>query len=81
MYCANDVFFWFQKKLDDLKESEGEDRKKRFRRVASMIERHFKCPSDKCIKSYGSEGSLNQHVKIKHPELYSGGPTGSENGE
>lgn len=23
-----------------------------------------------CGKSYGSEGSLNQHVKLKHPEYY-----------
>ena len=24
-----------------------------------------------CAKSYGSEGSLNQHIKLKHPEFYS----------
>ena len=23
-----------------------------------------------CLKSYGSEGSLNQHLKLKHPDLY-----------
>lgn len=23
-----------------------------------------------CAKSYGSEGSLNQHYKLKHPEIY-----------
>ena len=23
-----------------------------------------------CEKSYGSEGSLNQHYKLKHPEIY-----------
>lgn len=23
-----------------------------------------------CNKSYGSEGSLNQHIKIKHPEVF-----------
>ena len=25
---------------------------------------------DECPKSYGSEGSLNQHVKLKHYEFY-----------
>jgi hypothetical protein len=25
---------------------------------------------EKCQKSYGSEGSLNQHMKIKHRELF-----------
>jgi len=23
-----------------------------------------------CTKSYGSEGSLNQHIKLKHPEYF-----------
>jgi len=23
-----------------------------------------------CGKSYGSEGSLNQHYKLKHPDIY-----------
>ena len=30
------------------------------------IERRFKCPYHKCEKFYGSEGSLNLHIKIKH---------------
>jgi hypothetical protein len=25
---------------------------------------------DGCSKSYGSEGSLNQHIKLKHPEIF-----------
>ena len=25
---------------------------------------------ESCQRSYGSEGSLNQHVKIKHAEVY-----------
>jgi len=29
--------------------------------------RHFSCPVMNCDKSYGSEGSLYQHIKIKHP--------------
>lgn len=45
------------------------DKKKRYRRTANEIERHYKCPAENCKKCYGSEGSLNQHVKLKHPEL------------
>jgi hypothetical protein len=40
-------------------------KKKRHRRSANEIERHFIC--EECEKSYGSEGSLNQHIKLKHP--------------
>lgn len=46
------------------------EKKKRHRRTATEIARHYKCPIDDCPKSYGSEGSLNQHIKIKHPEYY-----------
>lgn len=30
-----------------------QDKKKRFRRTASEIEKHFKCPVENCQKSYG----------------------------
>ncbi|CAK72644.1 unnamed protein product (macronuclear) [Paramecium tetraurelia] len=50
-------------------EETGEERKKRLRRPAQEIERHFTCPVDNCQKKYGAEGSLNQHIKLKHPEL------------
>lgn len=33
-----------------------------------MIEKKFVCGVRKCGKVYGSEGSLHQHVKIKHRE-------------
>ena len=46
------------------------DSKRRHRRTANEVERHYKCPIPQCDKAYGSEGSLNQHVKLKHPELY-----------
>ena len=36
--------------------------RKRYRRTANEIERRFICW---CGKAYGSEGSLNQHKKIK----------------
>ncbi len=44
--------------------------KKRYRRTANEIERRFRCPVENCMKAYGCEGSLNQHIKIKHPEIY-----------
>jgi len=60
-----------ERKSDDLcLEGNEEDQKKRFRWTAQMIERHYICPNELCQKSYGSEGSLNQHLKLKHPELY-----------
>ena len=35
-----------------------------------MIEKKFKCPAERCEKVYGSEASLQQHMKIKHiPEM------------
>lgn len=36
------------------------------RRTAKEIDRSFICPYDQCAKVYGSEGSLNLHIKIKH---------------
>ena len=35
------------------------EKKKRHRRTATEIARHYKCPIDECPKQYGSEGSLN----------------------
>jgi len=42
---------------------------KRQRRLATQIDRHYRCPIQNCMKSYGSEGSLFQHIKIKHPNF------------
>ena len=47
-----------------------EERRKRFRRTAGEIDRHYRCTIESCQKSYGSEGSMNQHIKLKHPDLY-----------
>jgi hypothetical protein len=41
-------------------------RKKHNRRCANDISREFRCPYGQCAKLYGSEGSLNLHIKIKH---------------
>lgn len=49
--------------------SSHEAKKKRTRRCANEIKRDFICKAEKCGKSYGSEGSLLQHFKLKHPEL------------
>jgi hypothetical protein len=45
-------------------------RKKRHRRTAGEISRSYECPITECARSYGSEGSLLQHIKIKHQEFY-----------
>jgi len=39
--------------------ADSEAKKKRERRKACEIDRHYICPIEKCQKSYGSEGSLN----------------------
>lgn len=62
-----------QKKNEDFKDDqrgEHNERKKRFRRTAETIERRFVCEVERCNKCYGSDGSLQQHIKLKHPELY-----------
>lgn len=41
-------------------------RKKHFRRCANEIKKSYICPYDDCEKFYGSEGSLNLHMKLKH---------------
>lgn len=32
------------------------------------MHRGFKCKYPECDKAYGSENSLSQHIKIKHPQ-------------
>lgn len=36
------------------------------RRTATEIDRTFICPYEGCSKFFGSEGSQNLHIKIKH---------------
>lgn len=36
------------------------------RRCANEIAKSFECPYSECGKQYGSEGSLNLHMKLKH---------------
>ncbi|CAD8106900.1 unnamed protein product [Paramecium primaurelia] len=61
-----------QQKLDTLEKEDKnhsfEERKKRQRSLASEVQRNFECSLNTCDKKYG-EGSLNQHIKLKHPEL------------
>jgi len=42
---------------------------KKRRRRREEIERKFLCPIKSCDKSYGSEGALKTHIKIKHKNL------------
>lgn len=57
-------------KFQSLEEQESEismeDKRKRNRRSAVEIARSHVCQIKNCNKSYGSEGSLMQHMKIKH---------------
>eukprot|EP01125_Pyxidicula_operculata_P015752 TRINITY_DN5373_c0_g2_i1.p1 TRINITY_DN5373_c0_g2~~TRINITY_DN5373_c0_g2_i1.p1 ORF type:complete len:261 (+),score=31.85 TRINITY_DN5373_c0_g2_i1:300-1082(+) len=46
---------------------QGESRRKR--RKATQIERLYKCQEKYCKKSYGTEGALKMHLKIKHPHI------------
>lgn len=57
-----------EEKQYEFEESEDADKNKRHRRTAGEVSRFHKCTVSNCNKSYGSEGSLNQHIKIKHPE-------------
>lgn len=41
-------------------------RKRHFRRCNNEIKKGYVCPYSGCQKTYGSEGSLNLHMKIKH---------------
>ena len=41
-------------------------RKQHNRRTATEIMKEFVCPFDACDKFFGSEGSQNLHIKIKH---------------
>jgi|JI10StandDraft_1071094.scaffolds.fasta_scaffold262261_2 hypothetical protein len=50
--------------------SSGKLTLQRTRRTANEIKRHYRCMVDECTKSYGSEGSLNQHIKLKHPQYF-----------
>ena len=49
------------------------DNIKRNRRLGREIPRAFHCPVGKCNRSYGSEGSLAHHVRLKHMPFYERG--------
>ena len=38
--------------------------------MAHQINKTFTCFEEKCMKNYGSLGSLQQHQRLKHPDLY-----------
>lgn len=64
------------KKGNNIDPSQGSaigGRRRRYRRRANQISRSYVCSIATCRKAYGSEGSLNQHMKIKHPECYQHG--------
>ncbi len=67
LYKTFKIESFYDENLDRFQsERYSSGRKKHNRRCANDIERQFKCPYPKCEKYYGSEGSLNLHIKIKH---------------
>jgi hypothetical protein len=50
----------------DIQQRYASGRKKHLRRCANEIEKSYTCPFSTCGKIYGSEGSLNLHLRIKH---------------
>ncbi|CAD8174055.1 unnamed protein product [Paramecium octaurelia] len=67
----------FQSQIQELKqrvqsieqkfqEIEATNKKKKKRRTAAEIDKSFKCPYKNCEKLYGSDVSLNLHIKFKH---------------
>ncbi|CAK56007.1 unnamed protein product (macronuclear) [Paramecium tetraurelia] len=56
----------FQALEDQESDLSMDDKRKRNRRSAVEIPRSHVCQIKNCNKSYGSEGSLMQHMKIKH---------------
>ena len=51
---------------DENEIGERKEKKKRLRKKKNQILRSFVCHVEGCDKSYGSENSLNQHIKNKH---------------
>lgn len=43
-----------------------------------MIEKLFRCRHAKCDKAYASEGSLQQHIKLKHSQSIKDSHQGSK---
>jgi hypothetical protein len=41
-------------------------RKRHVRRCANEITKELACPYGRCSKTYGCDGSLNLHIKVKH---------------
>lgn len=59
------IMKYYDNNYEDLKDNKPNGRKKHNRRTAKEIAKEYKCPY-KCGKLYGSEGSLNLHMKLKH---------------
>ena len=45
-------------------------KKRRKRKLKCEVSRNFVCIVNGCEKAYGSENSLNQHIKLKHLEFW-----------
>jgi hypothetical protein len=54
-------------KRPKLKSGNGQQQRKR--RKAAQIERLYRCQEKYCHRSYGTEGALKMHIKLKHPSV------------
>eukprot|EP01125_Pyxidicula_operculata_P007184 TRINITY_DN2439_c3_g1_i1.p1 TRINITY_DN2439_c3_g1~~TRINITY_DN2439_c3_g1_i1.p1 ORF type:complete len:417 (-),score=95.74 TRINITY_DN2439_c3_g1_i1:26-1276(-) len=58
-----------QMRSPNSKDLDKRKNRKRYRRSAGEIDRVFLCHIPGCDRSYGTEGSLKMHVKLKHPSM------------
>jgi len=56
-----------QKSLGQQQQQQQQQQRKR--RKAAQIERLYKCQEKYCHRSYGTEGALKMHIKLKHPSV------------
>ena len=54
----------------DINDNTHSFKKKRKRKKKEEISRKFTCGFGDCKKAYGTENSLNQHIKLKHKEFW-----------
>jgi hypothetical protein len=50
-------------------QQQQQQQQQRKRRKAAQIERLYKCQEKYCHRSYGTEGALKMHIKLKHPAV------------
>ena len=59
-----------KEKKEDNNNNNQVNMSKRIRRTNMEIEKAYQCPIQACLKKYGSNTSLAQHIKLKHNEIF-----------